>query len=141
MNLRGLGLGSVGPGSWMMISLLADVTRHLTIATLIVHFISCCLPRLLGYYTTIETSLFLMYMLNSSNTVSCAANSDGVDDVRGAPSNPPNKATFQARARRPYSSITWGLCGSSEVNSAHFTFFCDDPPVFPLGLFVAAACV
>jgi hypothetical protein len=68
----------------MMISLLADVTRHLAIATFIVHFISCCLPRLLGYYTTIETSLFLLYMLDSSITVSCVANSDGVDDVRGA---------------------------------------------------------
>jgi hypothetical protein len=48
--VRGLGLGSVGPGSWMMISLLADVTRHLTIATFIFHCISSLSDKTLALF-------------------------------------------------------------------------------------------
>jgi hypothetical protein len=84
-----------------MISLLADVTRHLTILTFMVQFefsLSCqcyltAMPRW-------RYRFFCLYMMAyKQHQESCCQCSKSPVDVRGAPSNPSNARPFEQEMR------------------------------------------
>jgi hypothetical protein len=123
-----------------MISLLADVTRHLTILAFIVQFefsLSCqCYLRAMPRW---RYRFFCLYMMAyKQHQESCCQCSKSSVDVRGAPSNPSNARPFEQEMRGLNRQN--GGCVHLQKLDSSFGFFCAGPPTFTLVLFVGIAC-